>query len=230
LTGCLYCVDNDIIKKLATFKLFDETIKLFDASSTDVRVLATAKHKFRGDLDKLKKGRLRQPESRLVNYERTIELAKALPQIAQTEVDSDLFEQLSMVEGIDAGEAVLTTYLAQMLQKDKVGEAFILTGDKKYLKALAQVALPELQVLFANGFWCLEQLILRDIREYGFEAVRDKIVPTRDCDNACKAVFGSGARSIEEDVILTISGYIGTLRRETGKLLHLYPGYGEAEK
>ncbi|MGC1527378.1 MAG: hypothetical protein WA783_15130 [Phormidesmis sp.] len=224
MTGCLYCIDNDIIKKLATFELFDETINLFEADSTDVRVLATAKYKFQGDLDKLKKGRFRQPGAKLVNYERTIELAKTLPQIAQAEVDSDLFEQLSMFEGIDAGEAVLTTYLAQVLQKDKTGEAFILTGDKRYLKALARVALPELQVLFANRFWCLEQLILRGIYEYGFEAVRDKIVPVRDCDNACKAVFGSGDRSTAENVTLTISGYIETLRAETNDLLHLYAG------
>lgn len=221
MTGCLYCVDNDIIQKLATFDLFDETIKLFEADSTQVRVLATAKYKFRGDLEKLEKGRLRRPEAKLVNYKRTVEIAETLPQIGQTEVDSELFEQLSTFEGIDAGEAVLTAYVAQVLQKNETGEAFILTGDKRYLKALAEVALPELQALFANRFWCLEQLILRDIHEYGFEAVRDKIVPVRDCDKACKVVFGSGEHSIEKNVLEVIATYIETLRAETGNLLHL---------
>jgi hypothetical protein len=224
LTGCLYCIDNDIIKKLATFDLFDETIKLFEASSAEIRVLATAKYKFQGDLAKLEKGKLRQPEIRLVNYQRTIELAKTLPQINQAEVDSDLFQQLSTFEGIDAGEAVLTTYLAQFLQKGDAVEAFILTGDKRYLKALAQVALPGLQVLFANRFWCLEQLILRNIHEYGFDAVRDKIVPVKGCDNACKAVFGSGDRTTKENVFAAIAVYIKTLRAETGDLLHSYAG------
>ena len=79
MTGCLYCIDNDVLKKLATFELFDETIKLFEAGPTEVRVLATAKHKFRGDLAKLEKGRLRQPEAKLVNYKRTIEIAETLP-------------------------------------------------------------------------------------------------------------------------------------------------------
>ena len=217
-------MDNDIIQKLATFELFDETIKLFEADSTEVRVLATAKYKFRGDLEKLEKGRLRRPESRLVNYKRTIEIAETLPQIGQAEVDSELFEQISMFDGIDAGEAVLTTYVAQVLQKDETGGAFILTGDKRYLKALAEVNLPELQVLFSNRFWCLEQLILRDIREYGFSVVRDKIVPVRDCDKACKAVFGSGDRATEKNVLEAIAVYIETLRTETGDLLHLYAG------
>ncbi|PZO60756.1 MAG: hypothetical protein DCF15_01605 [Phormidesmis priestleyi] len=224
MTGCLYCIDNDIIKKLATFELFEETIKLFEAAPTEIRVLATAKYKFRGDLAKLEKGRLRQPEAKLVNYKRTIELAETLPQIDQARVDSELLEQLCTFEGIDAGEAVLTTYVSQVLQKDEAGEAFILTGDKRYLKALAEVALPELQALFKNRFWCLEQLILRDICEYGFEAVRDKIVPVRDCDKACRAVFGSGDRATEKNVIVAIAGYIETLRAETGDLLHEYAG------
>ena len=224
MTGCLYCLDNDIIKKLATFELFDETIKLFEADFTEVRVLATAKHKFRGDLKKLEKGRLRRPEARLVNYKKTIALVETLPPIGQADVEDDLFGQLSTFDGIDAGEAVLTTYVAQMLQKDETGEAFILTGDKRYLRALAEVALPELQMLFANRFWCLEQLILRDICEYGFEAVRDKVVPVRDCDRACKAVFGSGLKSTEDNIVLTISGYIEALRAETGDLLHSYAG------
>jgi len=63
---------------------------------------------------------------------------------------------------------------------------------------------------------------LRDIREYGFEVVRDKIVPVRDCDKACKAVFGSGAQSTEENVLSAIAAYIETLRAETGNLLHEY--------
>ncbi|KPQ33167.1 MAG: Uncharacterized protein family (UPF0179) [Phormidesmis priestleyi Ana] len=222
MTGCLYCIDNDIIKKLATFELFDETINLFEADRTEIRVLATAKYKFRGDLAQLNKGKCRRLEAKLINYKRTIELAETLPQISQAEVNSDLFGQLSGCEGIDAGEAILTTYVAQVLQKDETGEAFILTGDKRYLRALAQAELPELQALFANRFWCLEQLILRDIREYGFEVVRDKIVPVRDCDKACKAVFGSGAQSTEENVLSAIAAYIETLRAETGNLLHEY--------
>ncbi len=64
---------------------------------------------------KLEKGSLRQTETKLVNYKRTIELAETLPQIDQAGVDSELFEQLCTFEGIDAGEAVLTAYVAQVL-------------------------------------------------------------------------------------------------------------------
>ena len=160
----------------------------------------------------------------MVNYKRTIEIAESLPQIDQAGVDGELFEQLCTFEGIDAGEAILTTYVAQILRKEDEGEAVILTGDKRYLKALAQVALPELQALLKNRFWCLEQLILRGIREYRFETVRDKIVPVRDCDKACKVAFGSGDRATEKNVFAAMTKYIEALRAETGDLLHGYAG------
>lgn len=224
MTDCIYCIDNDILQKLATFKLFNETIKLFGVEATEIRVLATAKYKFQRDFVKQEKGRLRRSDAQIVNYERTIELAKALPRITQSEVDSDLFEQLIGLEGIDVGEAILTTYVAQVLKKDSAEEAFILTGDKRYLKVLAKVDLPEFQELFRHRFWCLEQLVLRDMREYGFEYVRDRVVPVRDCDKACKVVFGSGALSEEENSLPAISTYIETLRTETCELLHPYAG------
>jgi len=74
LTVCIYCIDNDIIQKLATFDLFDETISLFGASNEQINILETAKYKFRSDWKKVKQGRLRNPGYKFVNYERTLEL------------------------------------------------------------------------------------------------------------------------------------------------------------
>jgi len=221
LSGCIYCIDNDILQKLATFDLFDETVKLFDAGSEQINILSTAKYKFQGDWEKLKKGRSRSPEAQFVNYERTIELAERLPQIAKTEIDTALFEQLSKF--IDPGEAVLTVYVSQILQKDETSKVSIWTHDKNFLRALTKVDLPIVQTIFPYRFWCLEQLILKDIDAYGFEAVRDKIVPVRDCDKAMKAVFGSGELSTPENSLATLNSYIETLRAETGTLLDPYP-------
>jgi hypothetical protein len=223
LAGCIYCIDNDILKKLATFDLFDETVSLFNADPDQINVLATAKYKFQGDWEKVKAGKARQAESQFVNYEKTIELATALPQIAQVEVDQDLFAQISQFKDINQGEAILTVHITEILQKDEEFQAFIFTGDKNYLRALAAVSLPTFQETLKHRFWCLEQLILRDIETYGFESVRDKVVPARECDQSIKAVFGSGALSTEQNAIATLTNYIETLRQETGDLLHPYP-------
>ncbi len=223
MPGCLYCIDNDIIQKLATFDLFDKTIELFEASSTDINILTTAQYKFRRDWEKVKTGRHRNPEAAFVNYERAVELAETLPQIVELTIDADLFGQLSAFDDIDQGEAILTAYAAQALQKDNVHDVFILTGDKRYLRALTKVKLPSIQELFIHRFWCLEQLVLRNICEYGFEVIRNKVMPVRDCDKACKAVFGSGKLSTEGNAIASLIGYIETLRDETSSLLHPYP-------
>ncbi|NCJ07046.1 hypothetical protein GS597_11110 [Synechococcales cyanobacterium C] len=223
MAGSIYCIDNDILKKLATFDLFDKTVSLFNATPEKIRVLETAKYKFQGDWDKIKKGKARKPEALFVNYERTIELATTLPQIGQLEVDQDLFIQISQCESIDEGEAILTVHITEILQKDEEFQAFIFTGDKNYLRALAAVDFPTFQKILAHRFWCLEQLILRDIETYGFESVRDQIVPVRKCDKAIKAVFGSGALSTEPNAVEILTSYIETLRQETGNLLHPYP-------
>jgi hypothetical protein len=223
LAGCIYCIDNDILKKLATFDLFDETVSLFEASAEQINVLATAKYKFQGDWEKVKAGKARQTESKVINYEKTIELATTLPQIAQMEVNPALFIQISQFQGIDQGEAILTVHITEILQKDEEFQAFVFTGDKNYLRALATVSLPAFQEILTHRFWCLEQLILRDIQAYGFEAVRDKVVPVRECDKAIKAVFGSGALSTEPNAVDALTSYIETLRQETGNLLHPYP-------
>ena len=81
MTVCIYCIDNDILKKLATFDLFSETISLFDASNEQINILETAKYKFKNDWKKFQEGRLRNPGDEFVNYERIIELTEQLPQI-----------------------------------------------------------------------------------------------------------------------------------------------------
>ena len=223
MAGCLYCIDNDIIQKLATFSLFEETLDIFSVRSTDVRILTTAKYKFRRDWERLKAGRYRKHKATMINFEKVVTLAETLPQIVEATIDVDLFSQLSEVDGIDQGEAALTAHVAQVLQKDDAVDAFILTGDKRYLRALATAELPLVQENFVHRFWCLEQLVLLNIRKYGFEAVREKIVPVRDCDQACKVVFGSGELATESNALSALNAYIETLRDETGQLLHPYP-------
>lgn len=223
MSGCIYCIDNDILKKLVTFDLFERTVKLFDASLDQIKILETAKYKFRRDWEKMKAGKSRNPEDKLINYAKTIELAESLPQISDIDLDLDLAFQLSQHDGIDQGEVILTTYVAQLLQKPNPSEAVIFTGDKNYLKALAQVEIPLIEATFTHRFWCLEQLILKDIDSYGFETIRSQIVPVGDCDKAIKAVFGSGERSTSENALLTLNDYINQLRNETDNLLHPYP-------
>ena len=225
MSGYLYCIDNDIIKKLATFDLFDDTFKLFGVQPQQIRILSTAKYKFRKNQKQVKAGKSRKIQDNLTDYGKTLEIVESLPTIDISdisEIDSKVFESLSQIEGIEQGEAILTSYVVHLLQQSTGSEAFILTGDKVFLRALATLNNLGLQTVLNNRIWCLEQLVLMNIKVYGFEAVCNKIEPVRECDVAIKAVFGSGAQSTPNNALATLQSYIDELRAETGSLLHLY--------
>jgi hypothetical protein len=220
LSSCIYCIDNDIIKKLATFQLFDKTLQLFDASSEQVNILETAQYKFEGDWQKFEAGKSRKPEDSLINYKQVLYLTKTLPKISESDIDQEIFTQLSNIENIDKGEAILTIHAIQIIQKDK--SAHIFTGDKRFIKALAKVNLPIIQESLKHRLWCLEQLVLRNIEADGFETIRDLIVPVRECDTAIKSVFGSGLKSTPENSLATLKNYIEECQQEAGNLLNPY--------
>ena len=221
MSVCIYCIDNDVLKKLITFGLFDRTLDLFNCSYQQVNILETAQYKFEGDWRKFRKGKVRKTENKLIKYEQVVTLAKMLPQISEASVAIDIFEQLFSFENIDPGEAILTSHAITLLKNDE--DAQIFTGDKRFLTALAKVDLPEINTYLKHRVWCLEQLVLKNIDCYGFEFVREQIVPVRDCDRAIKAVFGSGDQSSSCNAIPTLKQYIEDIRASTGSLLSLYP-------
>jgi hypothetical protein len=220
LSACIYCIDNDIIKKLATFQLFDKTLQLFDASSEQVNILKTAQYKFERDWKRFEGGKSRKPEDPLINYKKVLYLTNTLPKISESDIDQEIFIQLSNIENIDQGEAILTSHAIQIIQKDKSAQIF--TGYKRFIKALAKVNLPIIQESLKHRLWCLEQLVLRNIEADGFETIRDLIVPVRECDTAIKSVFGSGFKSTPENSLATLKKYIEECRQEAGSLLNPY--------
>jgi len=217
LSACIYCIDNDIIKKLATFQLFSQTISLFDSSYNQVNILETAKYKFEADWKKFEAGRSRKVEDKIINYKEILKLTQALPNISQASVNQELFITLSSIENIDQGDAILASHTINIIQKDISAKIF--TGDKRFIQALAKVDLPIIRESLENRPWCLEQLILKNIEAYGFEAIRDLVVPVRECDTAVMEGFESN----EENSCATLKSYVEVLRQETGSLLHPYP-------
>lgn len=220
MSSCIYCIDNDIIKKLATFQLFDNTLKLFDASYEQVNILETAKYKFEKDWKNFERGKRQKTEDRVINYKQVLYLTKTLANISQADIDQEIFIQLSSIENIDQGEAIITSHAIKLIQKNKSAQIF--TGDKRFIKALAKVNLPIIQESLNHRLWCLEQLVLRNIEADGFETIRDLIVPVRECDTAIKSVFGSGLNSTSDNSLATLKNYIEECRQEAGNLLNPY--------
>lgn len=220
MSSCIYCIDNDIVKKLATFQLFDNTLKLFDASYEQVNILETAKYKFEKDWKNFEAGKRQKTEDRVINYKQVLYLTRTLENISEADIDQEIFIQLSSIENIDQGEAIITSHAIKLIQKNKSAQIF--TGDKRFIKALAKVNLPIIQESLNHRLWCLEQLVLRNIEADGFETIKDLIVPVRECDKAIKNVFGSGLKSTSENSLPTLKNYIEKCRQEAGNLLNPY--------
>jgi hypothetical protein len=202
-------VDNDIIVKLAALDLFDDALKALGVTYGEVFVLSTAKYKL-GVAKNPAKAKARYGE---VVFER---IAVFVNQVQEVETAPSVEDQtlLADIPGIDPGEAILISAASQ------IPASLLATGDKRALGAL--VAAPKCAPVIARlegRFICLEQIVLRTITLLGFQVVLDRVLPGIECDNALRAVFGSGRLAQEPGVRAALKSYVDDLRGKSGALL-----------
>jgi hypothetical protein len=217
LSALFYCLDNDIILKLATCNLFEDTLTSFEIDYSQVKIIETAKYKIRSLQKQTNK---RQYRSSQYNLESALNITKSCSTISEQEVNQDLLKVLENIEGIDLGEAILISYVSYLNQQEKL--SYLLTGDKRCLKALSQSNLTNFIKPLEGKFWCLEQLILKNIYAFGFEFVKKKVLPVNYCDTTLKVIFSSELTTEEHSKEALIS-YLNQLRKETNNLLNSYP-------
>lgn len=196
----LFC-DNDILHKLAVCNLLDDAVEALEVTPKDVYVLPTAKHKFGVTGDRCKAER---------KYGREVFhcISRFLANASEIQKESpDELRQLEDVVNIDPSDAILITATAGY------SDFLLATGDKRLLKALAaNLCCRRIAERIARHVVCLEQIIKRSIQQFGFDHVKDKVVPAVDCDNALRAAFGSGLSATQENVMRTLDAYIIELR------------------
>ena len=120
--------------------------------------------------------------------------------------------------GIDAGEAVLFAVCARMQN------TFLATGDKQCLLGLSMAAETNsecgvvCQELTGKVF-CFEQILSRILDQFGFEAIREKLIQGRECDTGLRLWLGSTLDANEERFRAGLTSYLDELKRGTGNLL-----------
>lgn len=197
-------VDNDALLKLIACDLLWDAIALLGAQPTDVKVLASTEFVIRGNKS------IKQQYSEEVRT-KAISLVKGL-----AKVETDRSNPFLSLESPVLGLGELTLIHAAIAEPS----FYLATGDKRCLRAL--VNSPELGTARQklNGkVVCVEQLIAELITVKGFETVRQKVVPARDCDAALKVAFGSGDQAQEDNVLGALEQYIQELRRDCPDLL-----------
>lgn len=195
--------DNDVILKLATLDLLGDALTALGVELSAVRVLSTAKYV----LPRRAKKQSDVVASRVEKFLSSVgEIDWLLPR-----------DELLVFEdrlGIDAGEAILFAATSNLT------DFRLVTGDKVSLNALACASGCEgIVQRLAGRVVCFEQLVQFCIVHHGFDPIKDKIVPARECDKALASIFGSGLAATAANVDQALNGYIGHLRSTTGLLL-----------
>jgi hypothetical protein len=223
-----YCLDNDIILKLATCDLFQDTINTFDITPTQIKILDSFQYKF-GKQIKRKRGNKAQETSKY-NIEKSLKITQDLTTLNQNKFDTAIYNIYTELlnsnqitndknNTIDQGEAILISYVSYFNQQGS--NNYLLTGDKRCLRALINANFPDIIQSLNGKIYCLEQLILKNIESYGFDYVKNKVVPCNNCDTALKVAF-SNDKVTQENSILALKNYLNELRDETGDLLNSY--------
>jgi hypothetical protein len=197
-------VDNDALLKLTACDLFWDAIALLGVQPTNVKVLVSTEFVIRGNKS------INQQYSEEIRT-KAIALIKGVSKVSTDQANPFLSLQ---VPGLDLGE--LTLIHAAISEPS----FYLATGDKRCLRALVNT--PELNTARQklNGkVVCVEQLIAELITVKGFETVRQKVVPARDCDTALKVAFGSGNQAQEDNVLWALEQCIQELRRDCPDLL-----------
>jgi hypothetical protein len=204
LDSTLVYIDNDIILKLCACDLFWEAIATLGLEKENLRVLDSAQFVFRGN-KKVKKQYEDKVRESAISVVTPLETVKAN--------DFHPLRNLNLPD-VDPGELLL------------IGNAitqrsfYFMSGDKKCFRALGRhKALAEAREKLCGRVICLEQVIRFLIEARGFDLVRDRIVPVRECDQALKAIFGSGGRSEKKKSLETLSSYLEDIERDCPGLL-----------
>jgi len=229
LSENFYCLDNDIILKLATCDLFKTTVESLNLQSKQVKILDSFQYKF-GKQIKRKRGNKPDNQTNQYNLEKALEITKNLKTLAQKNFNDEILNIYTKLindsnklndetQKIDEGEAVLISYVSYYNQQGD--NHYLLTGDKRCLRALNNLVFPDLIQALKGKIWCFEQLILKNIESYGFDYVKNKVVPFNSCDTVLKVAFSSD-KVTQENSILALRNYLKSWRVETGDVLNSY--------
>ena len=120
---------------------------------------------------------------------------------------------LQGIEGIDPGEALLVAATANE------PDAYILTADKRCLKALARSAPPAILQRLAHRIICLEQLILCLLQQFSdFDKLARRIRKAVPCEFSITEAF---KLTEPTEIAQSLQAEIDRLRADTGTLLVL---------
>ncbi|MDD2724664.1 MAG: hypothetical protein PHH59_11670 [Methylovulum sp.] len=214
-------LDNDVVHKLAQLDLLMDASKLLRKEFGGLKILDTLKFKFCPKPEDTAKRAKAEKKYGVVVVKRIDDfLHSGISEISQAVQDTDLMNAMISDEDLDTGEM----QLLQALFDEK--EQLLFTGDKRFLKALAETELLSDRLTdIQEKFVCLEQLMCFLIKNLSFTVINGKFVgavnsQTPLLDTTLRVCFGSKRENaIENEVIENLVNEIGHLKKQTKNLL-----------
>jgi hypothetical protein len=200
----VYFLDNDIIIKLSAYKLFWKAMGAWGIADPDIRVLPTASRFISRDwsIKDQYDERTRTEACRIVDKSTKLVNPGTPEYIA-----------LQAIEGIDPGEALL------IAATETEPDSYIVTADKRCLKALANSGMTTTLVRLQHRIICLEQLVIQLIRHLGdLDKISRCVKAAVDCEFSVTEAFKLADQAA---IIQRLQAEVERLRDDTGNLLVL---------
>jgi hypothetical protein len=188
-------IDVDALCKLAHWRLLAELPGLSGFPLKECASLSSARHRANRALTK--------PDGKTFrDVAAAQEAVNAIDQMRGViKIDPTAMSVFEDVAGIDAGEAVLLTAL------DTNPGARLLTGDKRALRALAELPL-EVRQRYAGKIILVECVLLAALNAFGLEWLRERVCPWKEIDKSTIVIMGSRCDLADARVREGIASYI----------------------
>lgn len=196
-------LDNDALLKLAAYDLIDEALRALHVEHGEVAVLPTAKYALLPAKNRLLRCKDEETANRLEAFLGSCSI------IPQEEIASELLDELTDIQSLDSGEAVLFAFAATH------SGAKVVTGDKRAIGALASARVAE---ELQGRVMALESLF-EVMASLAFEPVQVKVRAKPAADKSLTNIFGRTHAASVDSVRDGLTSYIGHMVKQTGGLL-----------
>lgn len=185
--------DNDILVKLAQCDLIEEALSVFQCGLADCYVLDSAKHSlYLNDVERCVSKRVGSYQS----YDRLCNLVQSCRVLGAADEDFDFMDELLQIDSIDDGELLLLMH-AFSLHQNQQPYSFT-TGDKRALVGILMSQSDRARQILFQRVECVESIILKAIRIYGFTHISTKLIQAQahvsaeKYDKVLRMAFGAG--------------------------------------
>lgn len=227
-------LDNDVVHKLAQLDMLDEAIEILNVDYGEIYILDTMKYKFCHPSNSTRRSK-QETRYGLDIVNRIDAFIAQVKTISEEVTDPELINAMNSGNDLDIGEMQLLSALLQSESGD-----LLFTGDKRFLKALAQhPLLADKLSSMEHCFISFEQIMMLLINGSDFDKVKSCVSIAHEkyrFDKTIRCCF-EGLPDVEINQVQTnirreiigLTGQTGNLLCSEAQLYSLFPSESNSD-